>query len=229
MTVRRRFLLGPSFARLIKRERGGLCQVEGFFPEQQDRSSWVRLEENRGLLVLQTQGPEGEVENQTEVPVAHAHALLDVCTGEVDYTRTALPIGEGQALVDEIIRPHVRHLVTMESATEEEARGFRPLGWFGPEVTADLRYTNQSIALRGLAEASEIPLSDAALNSLIDTLEGRFPTQTRMAVSLTRAKQVPGTRAKARTSGETVKVNLDEIEQAMMREMETAIQSGNTE
>jgi hypothetical protein len=46
MTVRRRFLLTPSFARLIRREKGGLRHVEGFFPEQRDRSFWVRLEED---------------------------------------------------------------------------------------------------------------------------------------------------------------------------------------
>ncbi|WP_244470525.1 hypothetical protein [Microvirga vignae] len=177
----RRFLLTPSFARLIRRERGGLRHVEGFFPKQRDRSSWVRLEEARGLLILKTVGPHGEVEDQTEIPVAHAHALLEVCAGEVDYTRTALSIGEGQALVDEIIRPCVLHLVTMEFVSEEEARGFRPLEWFGPEVTGDSRYTHQFIALQGLAEAPEIPLSDAALDSLIDTLEGRFAAQARMA------------------------------------------------
>jgi hypothetical protein len=93
MTVRRRFLLTPSFARLIRRERGGLRHVEGFFPEQRDRSSWVRLEEGKGLLILKTVGPDGEIEDQTEIPVAHAHALLDGCAGEVDYTRTTVPIG----------------------------------------------------------------------------------------------------------------------------------------
>lgn len=229
MTVRRRFLLAPSFARLIQRERGGLRHLEGFFPERRDRSSWVRLEENKGVLILKTPGPDGEVEDQTEIPVAHAHALLDVCAGEVDYTRTAVPISEGQALVDEILRPRVLHLVTMEFASEEEAGAFRPPEWFGPEVTADPRYTNQSIALRGVAEVPEVPLSDAALNSLIDTLEGRFPVQARMAISRPRAKQVPVTRAKAQTSGETVKVNLDEIEQAMMREMEKTLQKGKPE
>ena len=183
MTVRRRFLLTPSFARLIRRERGGLRHVEGFFPEQRDRSSWVRLEESRGLLILRTVGPDGEAEDQTEIPVAHAHALLDVCAGEVDYTRTALPIGEAHALVDEIIRPRALHLVTVEFVSKGEASAFRPLEWFGPEVTEDRRYTHQSIALRGLDEAPEIPLSDAALNSLIDTLEDRFPVQTRMAIN----------------------------------------------
>lgn len=229
MTVRRRFLLAPSFARLIQRDRVGLRHVEGFFPERRDRSSWVQLEENKGLLVLKTVGPDSEAEDQTDIPVGHAHALLDVCAGEVDYTRATVPISEGQALVDEILRPRVLHLVTMEFAPDEEAGAFRPPEWFGPEVTADPRYTNQSIALRGLAEVPEVPLSDAALNSLIDTLEGRFPTQARMAISRPIAKQVPTTRAKAQTSGETVKVNLDEIEQAMMREMENTLQKGKRE
>jgi CYTH domain-containing protein len=229
MTLRRRFLLTPSFARLIQRERGGLRHVEGYFPEQRDRSSWVRLEEGKGLLILKTVGPDGEIEDQTEIPAAHAHALLEVCAGEVDYTRTALPIGEGHALVDEIIRPRVLHLVTMEFDTDEEARGFRPLEWFGPEVTADRRYTNQAIALRGLDEATEIPLSDAALNSLIDTLEGRLPTQAHKGITRPKAKQVPVTRATTQTNSETVKVNLDGIEAAMMREMERTIQKGKPE
>ena len=115
MTVHRRFLLTPSFARLIRRERGGLRLVEGFFPEQENRSSWVRLEHDRSLLFLKTVGADGEVEDQAEIPAAHAHALLDVCAGEADYTRTALPIGECHALVDEITRPRVLHLVTVNS------------------------------------------------------------------------------------------------------------------
>jgi hypothetical protein len=46
MIIRRRFLLASSLARLIQRERGGVRQIEGFFPEQRQRTSWVRLEEN---------------------------------------------------------------------------------------------------------------------------------------------------------------------------------------
>ncbi|EIM31098.1 hypothetical protein [Microvirga lotononidis] len=227
MTVHRRFLLTPSFARLIRRERGGLRHVEGFFPEQRDRSSWVRLEEDRGLLILRTLGPDGEADEETEIPVGHAHALLDACAGEVDYTRTVLSIGESNVLMDEIIRPRVLHLVTVEFASDGEARGFHPLEWFGPEVTADRRYTNQSIAFRGLDETPEIPLSDVALNSLIDTLEGRFPAQAQIAITQPKTKQVPVTRAKGQTSGNTVKVNLDEIEEAMMREIEKTLPKGN--
>ncbi|MBL0406291.1 hypothetical protein JKG68_20230 [Microvirga aerilata] len=76
MTIRRRFLLASSLARLIQREKGGLHQIEGFFPEQKDRTSWVRLDEARALLILRTAGPYGDVEEHTEVPASHAQALL---------------------------------------------------------------------------------------------------------------------------------------------------------
>ena len=229
MTIRRRFLLTPSFARLIQRERGGLRQVEGFFPEQRDRTSWVRLEESRGLLILRSAGPDGDVEEETEVPVGHVHALLDVCAGEVDYSRTALPISDRHALIDQIVRPRALHLVTVEFDTEAEAQAFQPLEWFGPEVTGDPRYTHHSIALKGLDDVPEITLSDAALNSLIDTMEGRFPAQTRMAINRPKARQVPVTKAKAQTGDQAIKVDLDEIEKAMMREMERTIQKGKPE
>jgi hypothetical protein len=86
-----------------------------------------------------------------------------------------------------------------------------------------------SIALKGLDEVPEITLSDAALNSLIDTMEGRFPAQTRMTASRPKARQVPVTKAKAQTGDQAIKVDLDEIEKAMMREMEQTIQKGKPE
>ena len=60
-------------------------------------------------------------------------------------------------------------------------------------------------------------------------LDGSFPTQARVAINRPKAKQVPETRAKAQTGGETVKVNLDAVEKAMMREMEKTLQKGKPE
>jgi CYTH domain-containing protein len=233
MTIRRRFLLASSLVRLIQRERGGFRQIEGFFPDQGDRTTWVRLEENRALLILRTAGPYGDVEVQTEVPVAHAHALLDVCAGEVDYARTPLAIGHLQIVVDQFTRPKALNLVSAEFESEEEARGFGPLAWFGPEVTTEDRYSNQSLALRGVEQSPDVPLSDAALDSLLDTLENRFPAQSRIAVKRPTAKHVPVTRAQvaapAQGNGQPSKANLSDVEAAMMREMERTLQKGKPE
>lgn len=50
-----------------------------------------------------------------------------------------------------------------------------------------------------------------------------------MTITQPKAKQVPVTRAKAQTDGGIVKVNLDEIEAAMMREMEKTLQMDKPE
>jgi hypothetical protein len=48
----------------------------------------------------------------------------------------------------------------------------------------------------------------------------------RMAINRPKARQVPVTKAKAQTGDQTVKVDLDETEKAMMREMEKTLQKG---
>lgn len=227
MTARRRFLLASSLVRLIQRQRGGLRQIEGFFPEQSGRAASVLLEENRGLLVLRTAGPAGETEDQTEVPMAHAHALLDVCAGEVAYDRTKLNIGDRIALIDQVIHPCDVHLVTVEFDTDGEARDFRPLTWFGPEVTGDARYANKAIALGRLNGVPDLPLSNTALNGLLDTLENRFPDPSRTHLRRPAANQAgaTGTGARHAEHGPSNKANLDEIEEALMREMEITLQN----
>lgn len=228
MTARRRFLLASSLARLVQRERGGLRQIEGFFPEQPGRAASVRLEESKGLLILKVATSEGEVEERAEVPLAHAHALLDVCAGEIAYDRTKLSIGERSALIDQIIHPRELHLVTVEFDTDGEARDFRPLAWFGPEVTRDGRYSNKSIALAGISGSPDIPLSNMALESLLDTLENRFPSHARPHLRRPAANQIDPARSahgRAPSQGPSAKANLDEIEEAIMREMELTIQN----
>ncbi|PVE21932.1 hypothetical protein DC522_24010 [Microvirga sp. KLBC 81] len=178
MSTSRRFLIASSLARLIQRETGSLRFTEGYFPQQDDRNSYVQVTENRSFLVLRTNGPAGPQEERTEVPQSHADALLDVVAGGVDYVRSTLTIGAQEIHIDQFLAPSVFPVISVELGHEPQAREFSPLPWFGPEVTSDLRYTNQSIALHGLSELIEIPLSNTTLDSLLDTLENRIPAAT---------------------------------------------------
>ncbi|WP_246215622.1 hypothetical protein [Microvirga makkahensis] len=203
-------------------------QIEGFFPERPGRAALVRLEENRGLLILRVAGHDGETEEQTEVPVAHAHALLDVCAGEIAYDRTKLRIGDRIALIDHVIHPRHVQFVTIEFNSEREAGEFRPFAWLGPEVTRDPRYANHAIALGSLRESLDIPLSNAALDGLLDTLENRAPDQQRSHLRRPAANQAQAAKAgpgHAQANHQPNKANLDEIEEAIMREMELTLQN----
>src|SRR3712207_3581972 len=174
MSTYRRYLIPSSLARLIRKERGGNRVTEGHFPNQSDRSSYVIVDGEKGSLVLLSAGPNGPVEERTEVPRPHAEALLDVTPGKVDYLLSHMTIGTRDIHLVRFVTPGPLDLISVEFESEAEARDFRPLSWFGPDVTADMSYQNRSIALEGLPQVPDIPVSNAALNSLLDTLENRY-------------------------------------------------------
>ena len=174
MSTYRRYLIPSSLARLIRKERGGNRVTEGHFPNQSDRSSYVIVEGEKGSLVLISAGPNGPVEERTEVPRTHAEALLDVTPGKVDYLVTHMTIGTRDIHLVRLVTPGPLDLISVEFESEEEARDFRPLSWFGPDVSGENGYQNRSIALEGLPQVPDIPVSNAALNSLLDTLENRY-------------------------------------------------------
>jgi CYTH domain-containing protein len=174
MVTSRRYLIASSLARLVRKERGGNRVTEGHFPNQADRSSYVVVEGEKGSLVLLHNGANGPVEERTEVPRNHAEALLDVTPGKLDYLLTHLTVGTRDVQIVRFVTPGPMDLISVSFESEEEARDFRPLSWFGPDVTTETVYQNRSIALDGPPQMPEVPVSNGALNSLLDTLENRY-------------------------------------------------------
>ena len=175
MSVVRRFLVAPSLVRLLRKERGGSRVTEGYFAPQAGRTSFVRLQGTNCFLVLMT-GTEGAMaEERTEVPRAHGDALLDVCQGRAVYERTTVSLGGSvEALVDRYVRPSGLDVVSLVFPDAAAAQGFAPPVWFGAEVTTDKAYDGQAIALTGVPSPGDIPLSNAALDAVLDLIEPRF-------------------------------------------------------
>ena len=187
MVTSRRYLIASSLARLVRKERGGNRVTEGHFPNQADRSSFVVVEGDKGSLVLLHSGPNGPIEERTEVPRAHAEALLDVTPGKLDYLLTHLTVGTRDIQILRFVTPGPLDLISVPFESDEEARDFRPLSWFGQDVTTEVIYQNRSIALEGAPQAPDVPMSNAALNSLLDTLENRYAAPRGYAPSRTEA------------------------------------------
>jgi CYTH domain-containing protein len=177
MKTVRLFLLPTSLARLIERERGGQRFVEGYFPIQDGRGVHVQLEGSAGRLALVSRGAGEPTENWADLPQAQAEALLDVTPGRVGYVRTGVSYGSRTILLSRFFDPGPLDLVTIEFDTKEEAQDFRPLPWLGSDVTADAGYQNRTLALDGLPAVPEVPLTNEALESLLDGLESRTVAQ----------------------------------------------------
>lgn len=174
MPMQRLFLLAPSLARLIQTERGGERVLEGYFPDQPRHSTLVRIEETRSSLILEAGGAE-VAEEQADLPPAHAQALLAVSQGQMEYLRTKLAIGSHEIQALHFVTPVALDLVAVVSASED-GQDLPPLPWLGPEVSDEPAYQRRRLALDGAPEPSEVDVTNAALNSLLDLLEDRFAT-----------------------------------------------------
>jgi CYTH domain-containing protein len=174
VAVARRFLIASSLTRLVRKERGSERVIEGHFPAQGGRQSHVRIEKGQCQLVLTALDHEvAGGEDRTEVPRSHAEALLEVAPGTVTYERSRLRLRNHEALIDRFITPGPLDLVTVEFAARVDADTFLPPVWFGSEVTDDDSYSNRMMAIVGKPRAPEAPLSNAALESMLDLLESR--------------------------------------------------------
>jgi hypothetical protein len=159
------------------------------------------------------------VEEPATLPRAQAEALLDFAAGRVGYLRSDLSIGSRDAQISRVIMPGPLDLISVQFAHDDEARDFHPPPWFGPEVTTDASSQNRMIALKGLPAVAEVPVSDAALNSLLDTLENRFGSSSdETPAEPLLASLQPALSATAEASENTVEEDLG-IEDSVIREL----------
>jgi CYTH domain-containing protein len=175
MPVTRRFLIAPPLTRLIRKECGSERVTEGYFAPQAERQSYVRLEKAQSYLVLTSSEAEA-AEDRTDLPRLHAQALLEACPGTAIFERSTLCLDAHEALVDRFVTPGSLDLISVEFMTQVDAAAFLPPVWFGSEVTEDDSYSNRAMALSGLPPAPETQLSNAALDAVLDAVEGQPET-----------------------------------------------------
>jgi CYTH domain-containing protein len=172
--MHRLFIIAPSVARLIRKERGGERVQEGYFPDQPHRSTYIQIEEGRASLILEAGSVEAS-EEQADLPLSHAQALLAVSQSQVEYLRTRLSIGAHEIQAFHFVRPGALDLISVASASEN-GQDLPPLPWFGPEVSTEPAYQRRRLALNGDPKAAEVEVTNAGLTSLLDLLEDRLTT-----------------------------------------------------
>jgi CYTH domain-containing protein len=170
--AKRRFLMASSLARLVRKESGVTERiVEGYFPPRPDLEHFVRIESGQSYLVL-APTRDGSLEDRTEVPRSQAEALLSICAGKVGFESTGVRLqGGNQARLQRFLVPEPLDLISVEFLEGEDADGFDPPVWFGPEVTQNPAYDRGSLARAGMPAMPDITLSNLMLDELLDVLE----------------------------------------------------------
>lgn len=131
----------------------------------------MRVEQHRSALILLTQAEDGRFdEEQTEIPLHHAEALIEATAGTVAYDRTSLRLaGAVEAILDRFVVPSGLDLLTVTTLSDPHA--FAPLPWFGLEVTDEPAFASMGLALDGAPRVDVMEPSNAALEALLDALE----------------------------------------------------------
>ena len=125
-----------------------------------DEETEVRLRRAGDELFLTAKSGHGEVREEVEVPIDPKSfaALWPLTAGRrVRKVRHYVPLGDGLRAEVDVYEAALDGLRTaeVEFDSPEASRAFTPPPWFGPELTGDRRYANQSLATRGLPAAEE--------------------------------------------------------------------------
>ena len=175
----RRFLVSAALARLARKERGvSERSVTGYLPTQTERQQAVEISQQASTLVLITrEGQDAPEEERFDVPRRHAEALLDACAARIGFERTRLDAAGRMVQLTKILSSQPVDVVDVEFAEGEDAARFWPPAWFGPEVTDDAAWKDRAIAMEGQPNKPAPQANDAALNAMLDDLEGIGPLQ----------------------------------------------------
>lgn len=175
MSIVRMFLIAPSLARLIRKERGATRVTEGYFNPRAGRLSFARIEGPDCHLILVTTDAEGHAkEERTLVPRAHVDALLDVCAGTATYERTTIPLDGRDVLIDHVLTPGDLDIVSVVFDDAAAAEAFVPPIWFGSDVSTKAGYERHSVAIDGVPATEPAAVNNATLNAVLDLVESRF-------------------------------------------------------
>ncbi|WP_460449980.1 CYTH domain-containing protein [Alsobacter sp. SYSU BS001988] len=152
--------------------------VTGYLPTQTERQQAVEISQQASTLVLITrEGQDAPEEERFDVPRRHAEALLDACAARIGFERTRLDAAGRMVQLTKILSSQPVDVVDVEFAEGEDAARFWPPAWFGPEVTDDAAWTDRAIAMEGQPNKPAPQANDAALNAILDDLEGIGPLQ----------------------------------------------------
>jgi CYTH domain-containing protein len=150
--IERKFLLsGPP----EDRDRFASSEIhQGYLAVAEDGTE-VRVRERGGEATLTIKKGRGEVRTEEEIdldPDEFAR-LWPLTEGRrVEKRRYLIPVGAGHTAELDVYEGDLAGLVTaeVEFGSEADAGAFEPPGWFGTEVTGDVRFNNQRLAVDGI-------------------------------------------------------------------------------
>ena len=148
--IERKFLVGDPPSAAVECPSEEISQ--GYLVS--DGETEIRLRKKGGAYFITVKKGHGKVREETEVDITPGQfdRLWPQTEGwRVEKRRHRIPLNGGLTAEMDVYGGHLGGLVTVEVEFESEAasRAFTPPGWFGDEVTGEVKYSNQQMARNG--------------------------------------------------------------------------------
>jgi CYTH domain-containing protein/CHAD domain-containing protein len=171
--IERKFMVDE----MPRAESGQTAIEQGYLALDQDTE--VRLRRQGGELLLTAKSGHGKVREEVEVPIEPRafEALWPLSAGRrVRKVRHYIPLREGLRAEVDVYAGELDGLLTAEIEFESSAQAdsFEPPTWLGEELTGDERYSNQSLATRGLP-ARDAKRDDVEMEMEMENAPGPSP------------------------------------------------------
>lgn len=151
--IERKFLIDPSNIPYDIKTLTCLNIVQGYMPSE----ATLRLRkvnENKFFQTIKSKGTKIRDEYEIELTEFQFNVLWNLCKDiTVSKNRYLIPTEHGLLEIDEYFG-NLSGLWTLEIEfkTLEDCDNYKPLDWFGEEVTENIEYKNSQLAINGLTK-----------------------------------------------------------------------------
>lgn len=123
---------------------------QGYVLLEKNKQLRVRVIDHQGFICLKYTKERVRDEYEYEIPLIDALEILSKCQYKLEKIRTTIFPHNGDYTVDVDIYPNGITVAEVEFKTQEACDKFKPVEWFGPEITGVQEYSNITLAKQKL-------------------------------------------------------------------------------
>jgi len=123
---------------------------QGYVLLDKNKQLRVRVIDHKAFLCLKYTKNKVRDEYEYEIPLIDALEILSKCKYKLEKIRTTLSPHNGNYVVDVDTYPNGLTVAEVEFKSQEDCDAFKPIDWFGPEITGVKEYSNITLAKQKL-------------------------------------------------------------------------------
>ena len=123
---------------------------QGYILLDKNKQLRVRVIDHKAFLCLKYTKNKIRDEYEYEIPLIYALEILSKCKYKLEKIRTTLLPHNGNYVIDIDTYPNGLTVAEVEFKSQEDCDAFKPIDWFGPEITGVKEYSNITLAKQKL-------------------------------------------------------------------------------